>query len=452
MEENKYNIEKKYNTQPLEKDFEQSFDEEIIEPPKRKKTMKWVLAIVILLIFTAFVVQSVSIISNVYTALSSKEVQEKLSEAGSSNSSNEVKKDFGLGENAINNQQQIPAVTTDSVTPGRSEQLIPNIVKKVSPSIVTINNIINKQPDLFQFQGRAGGTGSGIIIKADKKELLIATNYHVVNGHSKLEVVLSDGEKVPAELLGYSSLEDIAVLSVKVKDIKNQKENIVVATLGNSNNIEVGEMAIAIGNPLGEKFSSTVTSGIISALGRSISFNDGATQSNLIQTDAAINPGNSGGALLNLKGEVIGINNGKYVSESVEGIGFAIPINDAKENIESILAKRDGKDTAFATDENRPMLGVTISDIDANINYKTGMTFGVYVNEVMKNSGAMEAGIKKGDIIYGINNTTVKNSKDLFMQMSKFKAGDKVTTDILRDNELITLEVKLYSLKQINEK
>ncbi len=427
---------------PLDDDFVKGFDEEIVEPPKRKKTIRVFLIAVIVIIFLSFTVQSVILISNITSTIAEKRMDAKSKEAA------KVGTEMSEGAEAI----QIGS-NNDLLSPTESKQLIPSIVKTASPSIVTINNIIEYNSPFGEFGGdQVGGTGSGIIVKADNKEVLIATNFHVVDGSKELEVKFQNGDLARAKLLGYNSLEDIAVLSVKTVDLETSLENIVVANLGDSDKIEVGEMVIAIGNPLGSEFSSTVTSGIISALGRAINFNDGVTQNNLIQTDAAINPGNSGGALLNLRGEVIGINNGKYVSESVEGIGFAIPINEASKNIKTIIAKRNGGDVSFEIDENRPMLGVTISDIDENLNYQTGLTFGVFVKGVSKGSGAYEAGIKAGDVIYGINNTTVKNTKELFNQMSGFKVGDVVKVDILRDSELISVNVKLYSYGEIMNK
>lgn len=437
---------------PLDNDFVEGFNEEIVEPPKRKKTIRAILITVIVLIFLSFTVQSVILLANITSTISEKRMDAK------SKSAAEIGPEMAEGKKVspeISEAAQAVQIGSDDtlLTPSESKQLIPSIVKTVSPSIVTINNIMEFKSPFGQFGGdQVGGTGSGIIVKADKKEVLIATNFHVVEGNKELEVILQNGDTAKAKLLGYNSLEDIAVLSVKTSKLETNLKDIVVANLGDSDKIEVGEMVIAIGNPLGSEFSSTVTSGIISALGREINFNDGVAQNNLIQTDAAINPGNSGGALLNLKGEVIGINNGKYVAESVEGIGFAIPINDASNNIKTIIAKRNGQDVSFEIDENRPMLGVTISDIDENLNYQTGLTFGVYVKGVSEGSGAYKAGIKAGDVIYGINNITVKNTKELFNQMSKFKVGDIVKVDILRENELLSVDVELYSYGEIMNK
>ncbi len=426
----------------LDDNFLEGFNEEIVEPPKRKKTIKTILIVVIVLIFLSFTVQSIILIANITSTIGKKRIH--------SESKKVEKIETEISEPA--NSIQIGSDET-LISPSQSKQLIPSIVKGASPSIVTINNIMEFKSPFSQFgEEHIGGTGSGIIVKADEKEVLIATNYHVVDDSKELEVKFQNGDIAKATLLGYNSLEDIAVLSVRTKDLESDLDKIVVAHLGDSDKIEVGEMVIAIGNPLGSEFSSTVTSGIVSALGREINFNDGITQNNLIQTDAAINPGNSGGALLNLNGEVIGINNGKFVSESVEGIGFAIPINEASKNIKTIIAKRNGQDVSFEIDENKPMLGVRISDIDENLNYQTGLTFGVYVKGVNEKSGAYEAGIKVGDVIYGINNTTVKNTKELFIQMSNFKVGDIVKVDILRENELISVDVTLYSYGEIMKK
>ncbi len=353
--------------------------------------------------------------------------------------------------NKTNNEAKHALKEVGDISVNDYYQIIPNIVEKTSPSIVTISSIVEQNPSSFYiFRQGGGGTGSGIIFKEDNKNIYIVTNYHVVKGHDRLEVILNNKSVSKAELIGYNSLDDIAVIKVAKKDLEH-KEDVLIATLGTSDNLRVGESVIAIGNPLGVEHSLTVTSGIISALDRQIGFRDGSNQSNLIQTDAAINPGNSGGALLNIKGEVIGINNGKYVSESVEGIGFAIPIDKAKSNIDKILENKKGEDIAYKIDDDRAVIGIKMSDINAEINQSTGMTFGVYIVDVVENSGAKEAGVKKGDIIYGLNGAKVVNSKDLIIQLSRYKAGDTITLNVLRENGLINIDVKLSSYKDIKK-
>ncbi len=343
---------------------------------------------------------------------------------------------------------QVQSVVTDNKT---GTSTIANIAQEVSPAIVTIASYSAQTPGGFfeEFGGFYGGTGSGIIFKAENNELFIVTNYHVIEGASKLEVVFHDGSKIEAEALGYNSRLDIAVLSVPLDQVNAHLDEIVLASFGDSNDVQVGELAIAIGNPLGPEYALTVTSGIISALGRNISIDQNTTQINLIQTDAAINPGNSGGALLDSNGNVIGINSAKYVDESVEGIGFAIPISDAQTTIDEILENRSGGDLAYELSEERAFLGVGIRDIDSTINQETGMTFGVYITEVYPTSGADEAGIQVKDIIYNINGTRINNVTELFYILENSTIGDIITIQFVRDNDLMEVEAPLYSYKEV---
>lgn len=337
------------------------------------------------------------------------------------------------------------------VTNGTSPTTIAAIAHEVSPAIVTIASYSAQTPNGFfgNSGGFYGGTGSGIIFDTDENELLIVTNYHVIEGASNLEVIFSNGSKIQAQALGYNSRMDIAVLSVPMDQVNANLDNIVISTFGDSDQVQVGELAVAIGNPLGPEYALTVTSGIISALGRDISIDQNTTQVNLIQTDAAINPGNSGGALLNAEGNVIGINSAKYVDESVEGIGFAIPINDAKESIDAILESRSGTDLAYELAEDRAFLGVQISDITSEINLETGMAFGVYITGTFEGSGAHEVGIQVGDIIYGINGDRISNVQELFAVLENAKVGDVVDIQVVRNNGLLEFSAPLYSYKEV---
>lgn len=349
------------------------------------------------------------------------------------------------------NITQVQSIITDA---SPTTSTIASVAKKVSPAIVTIASYTDRTPNGFfgNSNGFYGGTGSGIIFSAEGNELLIVTNYHVIEGASKLEVIFHDGSKVSAQSLGYNSRLDLAVLSVPLDQANAHLDNIVMATFGNSDKVQVGELAVAIGNPLGPDYALTVTAGIISALGRDISIDQNTTQVNLIQTDAAINPGNSGGALLNGNGEVIGINSAKYVSESVEGIGFAIPINDAQETIKEILASREGKDLAYALSDDRAFLGVSISDITASINQATGMSFGVYITAIIPGGGAEKAGFQVGDIIYNIDGDRIRNTSELFRVLEAAKVGDTITIGFVRDNELMEAETYLFSYKDVMAK
>lgn len=343
---------------------------------------------------------------------------------------------------------QVQSVITST---NSNTSTISTIANEVSPAIVTIASYSDQTPSgIFEgFGNFYGGTGSGIIFNAEENELLIVTNYHVIEGANRLEIIFHDGSVIDAEALGYNSRMDIAVLSVPLDLVNAHLDEIVLASFGNSDDVQIGDLAVAIGNPLGPDYALTVTAGIISALGRDISIDQNTTQVNLIQTDAAINPGNSGGALLNGTGNVIGINSAKYVDESVEGIGFAIPINDAMATIDQILESRDGTDLAYKLADDRAFLGVGIQNIDATINAETGMTFGVYITEVYPNSGAAEAGILPSDIIYGIDGDRIENVQELFTVLDSAEVGDVLSFEILRDDELIVLEAPLYSYKDV---
>jgi serine protease Do len=337
------------------------------------------------------------------------------------------------------------------VTKATGTSTIATIAQEVSPAIVTIASYADQVPSgLFESFGNFySGTGSGIVFKAEENELLIVTNYHVIQGANKLEVIFSDGSSIEAEALGYNSRMDIAVLAVPLDEANDHLDDIVIASFGNSDDVQVGELAVAIGNPLGPDYALTVTAGIISSLGRDISIDQHTPHVNLIQTDAAINPGNSGGALLNAYGEVIGINSAKYVDESVEGIGFAIPVNDAMTTIDQILTNREGRDLAYELADDRAFLGVGISDITAQINAETGMTFGVYITQVYPGSGAEEADIQVGDIIYSINGDRIQNVTELFSVLDSASVGDTLLVELVRNNQLIETHAPLYSYKDV---
>jgi serine protease Do len=358
--------------------------------------------------------------------------------------------------------EQMPTVTNEGlnvtqvqpvITTVEGTTTIATIAKEVSPSIVTIASYSESTPGgFFGDSGYYGGTGSGIAFRIEGDQLYVVTNYHVIEGASDLDVIFQNGSKVSAKPLGFDSRMDIAVLALPLDEVQAVLDTVVLASFGDSDTVDIGELAVAIGNPLGAEYAATVTAGIISALGRDIAIDQNTTQINLIQTDAAINPGNSGGALLNDKGEVIGINSAKYVDESVEGIGFAIPINDASEILERILEDPTGIDIAYELSDDRAFLGVGISDITSEIYNETGMRFGVYISSVYPHSGAEEAGIEVGDIIYSINDTQIRNVQGLFTIVDKAEVNDIIEIGVLRDDELLTLTAPLYSYKDVMSK
>ncbi|WCK56520.1 trypsin-like peptidase domain-containing protein [Aneurinibacillus sp. Ricciae_BoGa-3] len=312
-------------------------------------------------------------------------------------------------------------------------------VKAVKPAIVGVVNYAAAPSDYMnQSQGlQAQGEGSGIIFD---KQGYIVTNNHVVEGAAKVEVLLPDGKKTKADVIGTDPYSDLAVLKIPVSYVTG------VASLGNSDELQAGEPAIAIGNPLGEAFNQTVTEGIISATKRMMPVTDQASgqtlnQQAVIQTDAAINPGNSGGALCNIQGQIIGINSSKIASNGVEGMGFAIPINEARQIISSLL--RTGH-------VNYPALGIGVSDLQqqdpGQYVLNVPVDYGVVVTGV-QSAEAKQSGLKTGDVIVALNGTKITDSVALHSELFKHKIGDTVTITIYRGNdEQQTLSVKLTAL------
>lgn len=319
-------------------------------------------------------------------------------------------------------------LTTSSSSTGTSD--VATIAKNAMPSIVSITNMSVQEVQSFfggTQQQESTSVGSGIIIGQTDSELLILTNNHVVEGNEKLTVSFVDNESVEANVKGTDSTKDLAVVAVKISDVKDSTmDEIAVATMGDSSKLEVGEQVVAIGNALG--YGQSVTSGWISALNRTISTDD-MTGSGLIQTDAAINPGNSGGALLNMKGEVIGINSAKFASNAVEGMGYAIPISKAQPILEDLMSRetRDKVDSSEAS-----YLGINPLDLSAEVTAMFDMPEGVFVSSVSTGEAADNAGIRKGDIITGFDGQTVTGRDDLNDKMKYYAAGETVDITIAR--------------------
>ena len=318
--------------------------------------------------------------------------------------------------------------------------LITNIAKIVSPSVVGIDTSTTYSNG-FRNAFISEGSGSGIIIDTNG---YIVTNNHVVDGASNITVSLSDGRKFSAQLIGKDSKTDLAVLKINAT-------NLTAAKLGDSSKLEVGDLAVAIGNLLGESFAGTVTSGIISGLNRNIQSDYGAV--NLIQTDAAINPGNSGGPLVNSNGEVIGITSvkltstdssdtqdqfGMYQSQStpVEGMGFAIPINEAKPIIDELIKHGYVE---------RPMMGVSVQEVTQQDAAQYNIPVGLYIAQVQQGSGADEAGLQAGDVIIAVDGTKVETFDALQSIIAKHKVGDTVTVTFWRNGRTLSTKVKLMS-------
>jgi len=328
------------------------------------------------------------------------------------------------------------STTTSSLTTSSTENSsadVAAIAESCLPSVVSITNkgVSEVQTMFGTYQQDTESSGSGIIIGENDTELLIVTNYHVVSGSSELSVVFSydedsdDPSVVAAKLKGYDSDKDLAVISVSLEDVTDEmKSQIKVATIGDSSSLQLGQEVVAIGNALG--YGQSVTSGIISALDRevSVSNDDGSTITNkYIQTDAAINPGNSGGALLNMNGELIGINSVKVSSSSVEGMGYAIPISDVQSIIEELMLK----ETRDVVDESEQgYIGIGGTDVTSEISSTYGMPQGIYINTIYDNSPALTAGLSKGYIITKFDGQSVKSMSELKTLLTYYKAGETV--------------------------
>ncbi|HPV01301.1 MAG TPA: trypsin-like peptidase domain-containing protein [Clostridiales bacterium] len=305
------------------------------------------------------------------------------------------------------------------------------IAKKAGPSIVGIRMTVSgTRTNYFGFTNGSVSEGSGIIISKDG---YIMTNYHVVSGadpkqgtasRTILEVFLPDGREAKATFRGGDEKTDLAVIKIDMK-------NLPVAELGDSSKLEVGELAVAIGNPLGMEFAGSVTVGVISALNRSIQIN-GRTM-NVIQTDAAINEGNSGGALLNSQGKVIGINSAKIAASGVEGLGFAIPINDAWPVVEQLIK--------YGYVRGRPYIGISGKEITSIYASYYGIPKGIYVTDVIAGSAAEKAGIRRGDIIVAMAGKTVETVQDLDKIKESYKPGDTVTVTVDRNGKKVNLSL-----------
>lgn len=298
---------------------------------------------------------------------------------------------------------------------------VTEVAKNAMPSIVSITNMSVQEVQNF-FGGtqkqKSESAGSGIIVGQNDSELLIVTNNHVVEGSSTLTVTFIDEESVEADIKGTNSDKDLAVVAVPLSKIKDSTMNkIAVATLGDSDKTQVGDQVIAIGNALG--YGQSVTTGIVSAKERTMDSYDGK----LLQTDAAINPGNSGGALLNANGEVIGINSAKIATETVEGIGYAIPVSDVSDLITNLMNQKTKTKVA---ESERGYIGIKGVDVTSDSAQMYNMPTGVYVSEVISGGGAEKAGITKGAVITGIEGTTVDGMDALQEQLQYYKAGEKV--------------------------
>ncbi len=321
---------------------------------------------------------------------------------------------------------------------------VSEIAANVLPAIVQVTNVGIKEYQTFfgTMQQPTQSAGSGIIVSQDDENIYIATNNHVVSGAETLTITFNDGEAVEGSIKGTDSSCDLAVVAVKVSDIKEDTLSAIkVATLGDSDSTVVGEAAIVIGNALG--YGTSVTNGIISAKDREVSIQDddgNVVTNSLIQTNAAVNPGNSGGALLNAKGEVIGIVSAKLADSTVEGMGYAIPISYAWNIIQQMI------DNDVVSELDASYIGIAGKDISSEMSEQYNIPVGVYVAQVVEGSGAEAAGIKVEDVITSFNGRTVTSVNTLNNIMKYIPAGTTVEITVARaDNnyEEETLQVTL---------
>jgi len=329
----------------------------------------------------------------------------------------------------------VPATTSGTTTTVVTD--VTQVVDNVMPSVVSVtNNFMQKQQDFFgqTVESEQQASGSGIIVGESDTELLIATNYHVVEGANSLKVQFIDGTEADAQMKGSDSGMDLAVMAVQLEALSDDTKNaIVIAKMGDSESLKVGEPAIAIGNSLG--YGQSVTTGVISAVNRSIVDTTQATPTgtgsesgtSLIQTDAAINPGNSGGALLNMNGEVIGINSNKIGGAVIEGMGYAIPISSAKPIIEDLMTKTTKMKVA---DGDKAYLGISGVDVTTEAAGTYGLPEGIYVAQVYDGTAAANAGIIKGDIITKFDGSSVGSMEELQNALQYYSAGTTVEVTI----------------------
>lgn len=343
--------------------------------------------------------------------------------------------------------------TADKVLSDSENGTVAAVAQASMPSVVAITTVsVQEIPSFFGYsshQYKSASTGSGIIVGDNDDELLIATNNHVVDGATTLSVCfigddvanaetetvnagdngdLNVEDAVSAKIKGTDADNDLAVVAVKKSDIPEDTLNqIKIAQIGSSDDLAVGQQVVAIGNALG--YGQSVTSGWISALNRTISTDDGTNSTGLIQTDAAINPGNSGGALLNMKGELIGINSAKYADSAVEGMGYAIPISKAKPILEELM----NRETREKVDSSKKgYLGVSLANLTTEAIEMYNMPTGAFVRSVEDDSPAQEAGICKGDIIVKFDGQKVSDGDDLLDKLQYYKSGEKIETVIAR--------------------
>ena len=334
--------------------------------------------------------------------------------------------------------QTATASTSTASSTSSGSMDVTSIVQSAMPSIVAITNkSVQEVQNYFSMFSRGGGTqeqevesqGSGIIIGQNDSELLIATNNHVVEGADTLSVCFADDNACEATVKGTDSDNDLAVIAVKLSDISDDTmSKIKIAEIGDSNQLQVGEQVVAIGNALG--YGQSVTTGIVSAVNRQLE--DSNSENGFIQTDAAINPGNSGGALVNMQGELIGINTAKYSDTSVEGMGYALPISDVQDIINDLIAGKNVSNDG--TTSGQAYLGISAQTITSQYAQLLNMPEGVYISSVEQGSAAEECGLQSGDIICSLDGEDIADMETFHDKIVACNPGDKVSIVYYRNN------------------
>lgn len=369
---------------------------------------------------------------------------------------NQIKKLDALTNTTTEVASTTSAATTQSLSLTSTASIgngmdVSTIAENVMPSVVAINiSAIVEQQGMFGYtqQYEAEGSGSGIIIGENDSELLMVTNNHVVSDATTVNVTFADGESYEAQVKSTDSDTDLAIVVVKLSDIKESTMNqIKIATIGDSDSLKVGEQVVAIGNALG--YGQSVTTGIVSAKDRTNSTNT----TPLIQTDAAINPGNSGGALLNMKGEVIGINSSKYSDTTVEGMGYAIPITAVQDRLDDLMNRQ----TREKVDESeKGYLGISCATVSSDVSEAYGIPEGVLVTDVASKSAAEKAGIKANYVITKIDGQSISSAEELTEKLNYYAVGETVpiTYEYLKDDAYVekTVDVTLMENPNANNK
>ena len=358
---------------------------------------------------------------------------------------------LGLVEDDVKSDVRLKVRSTERGTVSSvPETTVMKVAEMTMPSIVSISSTSTQTDIWFGIEYPSEGSGSGIIIGKDEDELFIATNNHVVSGTDKITVTFIDDSQADAVIKGTDTVADLAVITVKLDDLdKSTRDSIAIAKLGNSDDVEVGEMAIAIGNAMG--YGQSVTVGYVSAKDRKVEVSDNYSYKTmvLLQTDAAINPGNSGGALINIDGEVIGINTVKFASYQVEGMGYAIPISRANPIINDLMNREVLKP------EEKGFLGIGVTDVTDDVSERFGIPMGVYVSSIVEGSAADKAGLNVGDVIQYVNDTEISSSVQLTELISSIRVGTEIEIKYMRhvdgDYKEHTVYAKLGSRDIVEE-